>query len=366
VPQEGAPRTSESRPLSELLSGLALDGRTWCYCDLAGDGGFAVPRGESVAFHAVLHGTLRIALATGETLELAAGEAVAVLSGEAHALRVAPGCPASPLDFLRREQAVDVPPALAIGSPGPVAARVLSGRLDLVLPSGASRSSLPGLLRLGAAEGSAWGSLLRPEALALAGIGPGSAALLTRLAGVMILAQLRVDPRGRRMFAPEQRDPIGEALRLIAGNPSAHWTVERLARSVGMGRSNFAAHFTSQVGRAPMEVVAEQRMEHAAELLRKSKLKVAEISELSGYGSEAAFSRRFTRNFGMSPSQMREQARAAAAARPADAGWIALLAGPRRKDAGAPRGDMARCGEAEGPAPAPTALGTTIFRARAH
>lgn len=363
--QSGPQAGPESRPLSDLLSGLELGGQTWCYGDLSADGGFSVPSSSGALFHMVLHGKLRLALSSGETLELGAGEAVAILGGEAHALRVTPGCGASPLDFLRREQSGDTPPTVVLGSAGPVVARVLSGRMTIGLPVGASRSSLPPLLRLGSAAASAWGNLVRPEAMPLAGIGPGSAALLTRLASLMIVAQLKAHPRSRQMFSPEQRDPIGQSLRLIAGNPSANWTVERLARSVGMGRSNFAAHFTTQVGRAPMEVVAEQRMEHAADLLRKSKLKVAEISELSGYGSEAAFSRRFTRNFGMSPSQMRERHRSAEAAPVAEAVWGSLLGGPRHKSPASPPLSAAKSAPEHAPAEhSPRSVSATIFRAR--
>ena len=151
---------------------------------------------------------------------------------------------------------------------------------------------------------------------------------------MMLIAGLRTDPRCRQLFAPPRQDPIADALRLIEATPAANWTVERLARSVGMGRSNFAAHFTQQVGRAPMELVAEQRMEHAASLLRQGKLKIAEISEMAGYGSEAAFSRRFTRHFGLSPSQMRDRARLGAGeVKPTAPAFQPLLAG--RRDAGA-------------------------------
>jgi AraC-like DNA-binding protein len=351
----------DSRTLSDILTGLQLGGQTWCYCDLAADGGYSVPHCDAVLFHAVLHGSVRMALPSGGAIELNAGEAAAVLTGEAHALRASQSSAAAPLDFLRREQAADAAPTFAFGSAGPLAGRVLSGRLTLALPGDASRSSLPPVLRLGTAGDSAWGTLLRPEALPLAGIGPGSAAMLTRIASLMIVAQLRADPRCRQLFAPESRDPIGQALRLIASNPSANWTVERLARSVGMGRSNFAAHFTHQVGRAPMEVVAEQRMEHAAQLLRKSRLKIAEISELSGYGSEAAFSRRFTRNFGISPSALREQSRSAEAVKEAEAPWQPLLSGPRSKDAAA-RLRAAKQAVAAAGQPATQAVRTTIFR----
>ena len=79
-----------------------------------------------------------------------------------------------------------------------------------------------------------------------------------------------------------------------------------------------------------MELVAEQRMEHAANLLRQGKLKIAEISEMAGYGSEAAFSRRFTRHFGISPSQMRDRARRGASeAKPLALAFQPLLSGRR-------------------------------------
>ena len=331
--QQSAGSALDAKPLSDLLAAIDLSGQTWCYCDLGHGGGFSVPSGDAVFFHAALHGTLRLTSPAGGTVELKQGEAIVVLSGEAHALRMAPDSQAPTLDFLRDEQAVDVPPAFSMAHNGPLSARVLSGRLIAPLPAGASRSHLPSFLRLGHVTDSGWGALLKPEALPLAGMGAGSAALLTRLAALMLVAQLRTDPRCRQILSPQSHDPIGQALRLISGNPSANWTVERLARSVGMGRSNFAAHFTSQVGRAPMEVVAESRMEQACQLLKKGNLKIAEISELSGYGSEAAFSRRFTRHFGMSPSQMREQSRAESAEVSIAPGWQPLLAGRRIREA---------------------------------
>lgn len=322
-------------PLSDLLAGLALSGQTWCYTDFGERGGFSVPPGEAVWFHAVLHGALRATSSTGGTVLLEAGDIALVLSGEAHALRLSVDAPVQVLDFLRADSPVDAPPVFALGAAGAVAARVLTGRLTADLPPGASRQALPGLQRLAGGAQAAWAGLVQPDALARAGIGPGSAALLTRLASLIVTAHLRAEPRVRALFSPARQDPVGQALRLIAGNASANWTVERLARSVGMGRSNFAAHFTAQVGRAPMEVVAEQRMEQAADLLRKGSLKVAEISELCGYASEAAFSRRFTRHFGLSPSRMREAARAAPPSAEPGAQWLPLLAGRKASEAAA-------------------------------
>lgn len=355
----------DTRTVSDLLAAVELRGRSWCYTDLGAQAGFAVPRADAVLFHAVLHGTVRVACTGGEVAELSAGDAVMVLSGEAHALRTAPRSLACQHEFLRADTPVDIPPTFAIGAHGRIGARLLSGRLRASWPDEASRAALPSMLDVGARAGTPLAALLRPEALPLAGTGAGSAALLTRLASLMLAAALRADPRCRQIFAPQQRDPIAEALRIIGANPSADWTVERLARSVGMGRSNFAGQFTQVVGRAPMEVVAEQRMEHAAALLRRGKLKIAEISEMAGYGSEAAFSRRFTRHFGVTPSQMRAAARAEKAAGAGEEpGFVPLLASRLVKDAAVLSRRRARqscAAPAEGPARAVLPVQSTLL-----
>lgn len=295
---------SSDRSLSDLLAGFRLAGRTWCYADLAAPAGLAVAAAAGTVYlHAVIHGTVRLACVSGVQLELGAGEAVAVLSGEAHALRTAAGAPAEPLELLRTAREVDVPPAFVLGQGSAIAARVLSGRLSATWPAETSTGSLPSVLRLGA------DGLAPRDALAYAAIGAGATALLTRLAETLVVATLRSSPGARGLLSPGLDDPVGEALQLIAGNPSHPWTVESLARAVGMGRSNFAAQFTQRLGQAPMEVVTARRMEGAATLLAEGRLKLAEIAELAGYGSEAAFSRRFTRHFGVTPSRHRELAR---------------------------------------------------------
>ena len=133
--------------------------------------------------------------------------------------------------------------------------------------------------------------------------------MLTRLAALMLTASLRAHPQCLLLFRSSAwSDPIAHALHLIGSDPAADWSVARLARKVGMGRSSFAARFAEQVGGTPMEVITERRMQHAAELLQQGELKIVEISARAGYCSEAAFSRRFTRYFGVSPGTMRRSA----------------------------------------------------------
>lgn len=315
-------RHAPDRSISELLAGLRLAGRTWCYADLAGAAGVAVAPGDAVFIHVVIHGHVRIACASGAHAELGPGDAVAVLSGEAHALRTVAEAPAEPFAFLRSAGEADVPPAFAFGN-GRVVARVLSGRLAATWPADGARSALPALLRLDGDD-----APLRPGAFARAGVGGGAAVLLTRLAEALVVAALRRDPGCRGFLTRQSADPIVEAVKLVAGAPSHPWTVESLARSVGMGRSNFAAQFSQRLGKAPMEVVAEHRMEQAAVLLEEGRLKLAEIAELAGYGSEAAFSRRFSRHFGTTPSRHREAARQEREHQPVPAPGFRPLLGP--------------------------------------
>ncbi|MCJ2179298.1 AraC family transcriptional regulator [Novosphingobium album (ex Hu et al. 2023)] len=318
------PPKAVSRSLSDLLADVRLSGQTWVYGDFAGQAGCAVAPGDAVFIHAVIHGELRLACTGGAMAELGPGDVAMVLSGEAHALRTAPGARAQPHEGLRRSAGCDVPPAMAFGDGPRVTARVLSGRLQAQWPGDVSRAALPSLLRTGT-------TLFQSDAMPLSGMGAGSAALLTRIAETLLIAALRADPGCRRILSAETRDPIEDALQLIVASPAQAWTVESLARSVGMGRSNFAAHFTQAVGKAPMEVVAERRMEHAASLLRQGRMKVAEIAEMAGYGSEAAFSRRFSRHFGITPSQMREEARAVREEAVPMPRFRALLAGARSR-----------------------------------
>lgn len=299
--------------LSEFLNLLDLRGQTWCFVDVRSSGGFSIPANESVLFYAVVQGAIRIGGVTGEPIELRPGNVAMVLSGDAHAVRTNDESAVRTLDFLCDEQNVDVPPTITIGSGGAVTTRLLCGRLKVTWPSGLRRVSMPPVVTLGT-DRTNYSNLssVRAETLRIAAAGTGAAALLTRLAALMLTASLRLHPQCLLLFRSSTwKDPIAHALHLIAADPAADWSVGRLARRVGMGRSSFAARFTQQVGRTPMDVITECRMRFAAQLLQQGELKIIEISARVGYCSEAAFSRRFTRYFGVSPGTMRREAQAA-------------------------------------------------------
>ncbi|WP_310534385.1 AraC family transcriptional regulator [Novosphingobium sp.] len=296
---------SDGWSLSDFLNLLDLRGQTWCIVELRGSAGFNLPGDDGVAFYGVIKGSVRIAGVAGGTIEVGQGQVQIVLSGEAHAIRSEADSPTVVLDFLRHEQAVDTPPTFTIGT-GPLAAKVLCARLKVTWPAGLRRTAMPASVRI---EEQVLGNelnVVRTETLQRFSVGAGSTALLTRLAALWLAITLRNHPQCPLLFRMSaSADPIAHALQLIDADIASEWSVERMARKVGMSRSSFAARFTSEVGQTPMELLTEKRMHAAGELLQNSRIKIAEISGRVGYQSEAAFSRRFARFFGMSPGQMR-------------------------------------------------------------
>ena len=101
------------------------------------------------------------------------------------------------------------------------------------------------------------------------------------------------------------RDPmIGQALVALHREPRKPWTVERLARVVGLSRSVLAERFTVMIGQPPMQYLALWRMQLASRLLLDGD-PVASVASAIGYESEAAFRRAFKRLVGRPPATWR-------------------------------------------------------------
>jgi AraC-like DNA-binding protein len=287
--------------LSEFLNMVELRSQTWCFVEMKEWGGFRIPHNDAILFYAVLDGTAQLVGATPEPLDLCTGDVVMVLSGNTHAVRTHRGSTPSIFEFLHNGEYVDVPPNIALGR-GRATARVLCGRLKVRWPGGHQPPALPPVLDLKVGESAVNFAALEPATRK-----SGAAAILTRAASLLFATAFRAHPQSEVIFRDSTlHEPIARARQVIETHPFTDWTVELLARKVGMGRSNFAARFVAEVGRTPIEFVTDERMKLAAQLLETSDLKIAEISERTGYRSEAAFSRRFTTHFGMSPGKMRK------------------------------------------------------------
>jgi AraC-like DNA-binding protein len=181
-------------------------------------------------------------------------------------------------------------------------------------------ATLPRLLHLPAARAGGWVTRMMDQAVRESSDRrPGGAAVLERLSEMMFVDAARryLDglPEHATGWLAGLRDRfVGKALVLLHEQPDRTWSVEDLARAVGLSRSALHERFVQYLGRPPMQYLAAWRMQLGARLLRESNRTVATIALDVGYESEAAFSRAFRREVGQPPAAWRRAQTAVAAA----------------------------------------------------
>lgn len=99
---------------------------------------------------------------------------------------------------------------------------------------------------------------------------------------------------------------IAAALVAIHEAPEEAWTLEKLAMTAGMSRTQFAVTFKDLVGATPMGYLSNWRLDIARAELETGR-QVKSVATMCGFASPAAFSRAYSRRFGHPPKQKRAQ-----------------------------------------------------------
>jgi AraC-like DNA-binding protein len=82
--------------------------------------------------------------------------------------------------------------------------------------------------------------------------------------------------------------------------------VNDIATYIGIHRTHFSKTFTEDVGIPPAKYLQNLRLDKANQLLQQPSLSVTEIALTVGYLDLFSFTRAFTKQFGCSPSQIRQ------------------------------------------------------------
>jgi AraC-like DNA-binding protein len=140
----------------------------------------------------------------------------------------------------------------------------------------------------------------------------GSSVVLSRLAEVMfaeaIGRYLEASPPGATGWLAGLRDRyVGKTLALLHSDPARAWTVEELAKNVGLSRSALAERFNALIGAPPMQYLTRWRISLAAMRLRDSNAPITRVAADVGYESEGAFNRAFKRELGLPPATWRKR-----------------------------------------------------------
>ena len=140
---------------------------------------------------------------------------------------------------------------------------------------------------------------------------PGALATVSRLSEVLFIEAIRLESDNnaalKRLLDGFADERIGRAIALMHKQPALPWTVDDLAREVGMSRTRFADLFHELIGMGPVGYLMEWRLQRASVALRTSHRTIAEVARSSGYSSQAAFARAFKERFGQSPKAFREE-----------------------------------------------------------
>jgi AraC-like DNA-binding protein len=201
-----------------------------------------------------------------------------------------------------------------LGGGGPERARVVCGFLGCdERPYNPLLTALPKVIHLSAAAShatSGWlGTLLNIAVKESGSSRAGGENVLARLSELLFVEAIRryietLPPAETGWLAGLRNPIVGQALAALHGEPREAWTVDRLARLVGLSRSVFAERFTEMVGQPPMQYLALWRMQLASRLLVEGG-HVAAVAGAIGYESEAAFSRAFKKLVGQAPATWR-------------------------------------------------------------
>ena len=271
-----------------------------------------------VAYHLIAEGSCWAQLAddADSALQLSAGEILVIPQGETHVMGSALDLPPTPAATLTAEQLETAPGEIMRLNHGGGGAktRLVCGFLacDEVL-SNPLLASLPRIFKVDVrnGEGSAWlESSLRFAAEEAAVSRAGGATVLAKLSELLFVEAVRrcmdTIPQDEKSWLAGLRDRfVGRALALLHAQPAHAWTVDELARKVGLSRSALAQRFGDFLGQPPMQYLARWRLQIAAHQLRTGEKSLAAVAEDVGYDSEAAFNRAFKREFGMPPASWR-------------------------------------------------------------
>ena len=324
--------------LSDVLRSVRLRGALYFHVSGTRDWAAEAPPSREIAaavmpgaehvmeFHAVLSGTCWAAALGGEPVQLAAGDLIIFPQGDPHVVSSAPGMRASPdaQGYFER-QPQRLPFTLHLDACEVHAGTAPAGTCDTTLvcgflgcdlqPFNPLIASLPRLLHLPAAGGQDWAAqCMRQAAAESTNPCPGGGAMLERLSEMMFIDAMRrylgALPEDSRGWLAGLRDRfVGRALALLHAAPEQPWTVEELGRRVGLSSSALHERFAALIGQAPMQYLANWRIQAGAALLRDTASTVAAVAQQVGYESEAAFARAFKRLVGQPPATWRRKAK---------------------------------------------------------
>lgn len=135
---------------------------------------------------------------------------------------------------------------------------------------------------------------------------PGRLAMINRLSEIFLINLLRhvleAGLTDQGMLAALSNPKLNSVIVALQAEPSASWSLEKMAALATMSRSRFASTFKATLGQSPGDYLMGLRVVIAQELLKKGK-PVSWVANEVGYANTSALARVFRKITGLSPRE---------------------------------------------------------------
>ena len=315
--------------LSDVLQAVRLNGAIFFDIHAAEPWVAETPAGKKVVqamfpnsehlmcYHVITQGDCWATLDGREPIPLTAGDIIVFPHGDPHVLSSAQGLRKSPdLSLYRRPKDGQLPSTIMIGEKNDSeekAARFVCGFLGCdARPFNPLLAALPRVFKVSDGSGGALGAYVRHAVAESQTPRIGGQGVLGHLSELMFVDAVRRYleglPTAEASWLTALRDPqVSRAIAALHQAPQRDWTLDSLARNVGLSRTALAEKFAAYVGRPPIQYLTQWRMQLASNRLANTTDSIATVAAGVGYESEAAFSRVFKKVVGLPPSQWRSR-----------------------------------------------------------
>jgi signal transduction histidine kinase/DNA-binding response OmpR family regulator/ligand-binding sensor domain-containing protein len=123
-----------------------------------------------------------------------------------------------------------------------------------------------------------------------------------------ILKKITSDKTNEKFNSPDEK-LISDLIKIVHQNMTNYnFSVELLAKKIGLSRSNLFRKVKGLTGLSPNEFITQIKMNHAAELLNNNKgMRISNVAFESGFNDSRYFSTIFKKFFGKSPKDYSKQ-----------------------------------------------------------
>ncbi len=305
--------------LSDILDVLQLRGTLYFRTAFSAPYSIAVPDlGNAARFHLAVQGRCHVVIEDEHEVVLEPGDLVIIPNGAAHVLCDAPEREPATLETVLTDAGYTGDGVLVYGGDNKTDAdtKLVCGHFTFA--DGADHPllrALPPYLVVTAelrARAGWLDELMRLITRQMFTGEAGTRASVMRLSEALFIEAIKVcaeQDQTLLKFIESMSDArIGRALGIIHREFDKDWTLERIAREVGMSRSRFADQFHNVIGCAPMSYLADLRLQKAMNMLSGTAEPVQSVAVQVGYQSPAAFTRAFSNRYGRSPREVRRTA----------------------------------------------------------